>query len=211
SAYEKSGKVNSDYKYRERNIGNGSDDYDRELLKKVNEKIKKRENKFKVASFVAIAVAVVLILVMFLPIVPVRHDSMDIRVLVNNMSNYSLDEFPEAGKFEDLKDDNTIFVYDDDCVKNKAFDELTFYEVNAPILPQDTTFMVAEGFDLSKLVVVEVSSNKIIKSYSYKEKNSRLVFSHFRTSLAGLILSNDENSFTTRVVNFDGVKEVVFE
>ncbi|MCR4648679.1 MAG: zf-HC2 domain-containing protein, partial [Lachnospiraceae bacterium] len=46
SAYEKSGKVNSDYKYRERNIGNGSDDYDRELLKKVNEKIKKRENKF---------------------------------------------------------------------------------------------------------------------------------------------------------------------
>ncbi len=193
-----------------------ADLYDKELLKKVSESVKKKTDRSNYTAIVAIVLAVIIFAVLFLPVIPVSPSKLTVDVQTDTEENGKLQFGNREGNFEYWTSisDTAVLLYPED--KQKEFDDMTFREITAEGAG-DMLMALSDKYDsFEGINVVRISSRYVIKRYRTTvetDQNGQNVFvvKGVKTSLAGMLLSGRDSENTVTVINFDRFDTVTYK
>ncbi len=189
----------------------GSEDYDKELLKKVSDKVKKKNNRSKYIAIGSVVCALLLIAVIFMPIIPINSKDLKVDVTVNTKNHgFNIYNFENAGnyKYWASRSEKTLLLsLPDEDMDKTVYQRLCVDGAN------DMLIAVSENYELDVINVVRLTSNSYIKRYKTdvivdKNGNVEYEIKGVKTSIAGLLLSDKNSESSVVLLDFNHIDSV---
>ena len=181
-----------------------SDEHDKQLIKKVSMDVRKKTNRSNICSVIAVACALFIILGFTVPIVPIKADSVDVKV-----ENPTLFVNAKELSYYDLSEKD-IILYEGNTDLTKCVFRYAYIR-NMPdiTIAVDTELLgdeSDEGITLDNVRFVTLSANKPIKSYKTDTEQTngqkKLIIKNVRTTLFSGFSDSSVSSVT--FLNTDG-------
>ena len=181
------------------------EEYDEQLIRKIGLDVKRKTDRSKVVSIIAIVSLILLFVLLNLPIVPVSQKNIYAKITKPALM------LDSAGRKYNNVEENSVLLYEDE----DDFDEVYFHKVIFKDSSRENDgiiYYATDNVDLWYFSVVEIDSKKPIRAYKTKVQNYEgenvLTVYGVRTSVLGSIFWGKDTVSKITLTDTNGIEGV---